>query len=87
MSLCEHSNGRYGCAAPTRGVCKNLHGRIDTEGWFEMKLKRLFKVIVLGGAALGAVKCGNSTTPSNNDAGNTCQTDGGTDGGCGTQFW
>jgi hypothetical protein len=52
-----------------------------------MKLKRLFKVIVIGGAALGAVKCGNSSTPSNNDAGSTCQTDGGTDGGCGTQFW
>ena len=52
-----------------------------------MKLKRLFQVLVIGGAALGATKCGSSNPPSNNDAGNTCQKDGGTDGGCGAQFW
>jgi hypothetical protein len=53
-----------------------------------MKLKRLFQVLVIGGAAMGATKCGSSNPPNNsNDAGNTCQKDGGTDGGCGAQFW
>jgi hypothetical protein len=53
-----------------------------------MKLKRLFQVLVIGGAALGATRCGNSNNPpNNNDAGNTCRQDGGTDGGCGAQFW
>lgn len=55
-----------------------------------MKLKKLFQVLVVGGATLGAAKCGPTSDPNPPppDDGGTTNTDGGTrnlDGG--VHFW
>jgi hypothetical protein len=55
-----------------------------------MKLKKLFQVLVLGGAAIGAVKCGPDS-PNNGQNQNPLTNDGGTSGGNpdggGVHFW
>jgi hypothetical protein len=54
-----------------------------------MKIKKLFKILVIGGSALGATQCGPSNDSNNQDSGYT-NPDGGHntqgDGG-GTHFW
>jgi hypothetical protein len=62
-----------------------------------MKLKKLFQILVLGGASVGALSgCGpgdsggNDPPPPPNDGGTTGNTDGGQrlpDGGVGPHFW
>jgi hypothetical protein len=56
-----------------------------------MKLKKLFQVLVVGGAAIGAMKCGPDTSNNNNQNNNALTSDGGTNGGNpdggGVHFW
>jgi hypothetical protein len=58
-----------------------------------MKIKKLFQVLVVGGATLGAVACGPGPDNNNGNNQNPLTSDGGTGGGNndggggGTHFW
>jgi hypothetical protein len=62
-----------------------------------MKLKRLFQVLVIGGATLGAAACGSSSNQNQqdpdsgnndaNDGGSTQTNDGGRNPDGGPHFW